>query len=109
MVNYSLRIFEPILKGEAKEVEVRAEAEAEYLRRLHDASVDKVWHGACRNVRYPPLSCSGKKNPSFDMLMFSTKSIVVRDARRVELDNVPVVADIFLVEKYISDTRGLGV
>ena len=94
-MNYSLKIFEPILKEKMKEVEVRAEAKAVYLRRLHVAFANKVWNGACRNRCYPSLSCSVCKSPSLEMHV-STKSIVVRDARGVELDNIPVVADIFL-------------
>lgn len=63
MVNYSLKIAEPILKGEATEVEVRAHAETEYLHQLQVASADKVWNGPCSNVRDPFSSFLSFKGP----------------------------------------------
>jgi len=48
MVMYALKIVEPVIKGEATEVEVKAEAEKDYSRWLQAASSDKLWN-TCHN------------------------------------------------------------
>jgi hypothetical protein len=68
MVDYALKVAEPVIRGEASEIEVKEEAEKGHLRRLQEASSDKLWH-TCKNVRLffsylQPLpeavqSCSG--------------------------------------------------
>jgi hypothetical protein len=50
MVDYALKVAEPIIKGEASEIEVKEEAEKEHLRRLQEASSDKLWN-TCKSVR----------------------------------------------------------
>lgn len=51
MVDYALKIIAPVLAGEADEIEVAAKAEDAYIDRVQAASADKVWNGACHNVR----------------------------------------------------------
>ncbi|KAF8591629.1 FAD/NAD(P)-binding domain-containing protein [Ramaria rubella] len=49
MVNYSLKIAEPIIQGRATAVEVKEHPEKAYLARLQAACAGKVWDGACNN------------------------------------------------------------
>jgi hypothetical protein len=48
-INYSLRIIKPILNGQASEVEVRKDAEKDFVDRVQVALRKTVWHTGCGN------------------------------------------------------------
>lgn len=48
-LRYSLKIMEPVIKGEALTYEVDGKAEREYVETIQEASRDKVWN-TCQNV-----------------------------------------------------------
>ena len=43
-MNYALRILKPVLNGDASSVEVKQEAEDEYIYKMQDALRQRVWN-----------------------------------------------------------------
>jgi len=53
MINYALRIIEPVLKGTMSTVEIKHEAEKSYVYRLQAALRKRVWMAGCNSVMPP--------------------------------------------------------
>lgn len=49
-VNYALRVLKPVLKGDAAYVDLKPEAEGEYIMKMQEALRNRVWHTGCNSV-----------------------------------------------------------
>ena len=49
-VNYALRVLKPVLNGDASSVEIKQEAEDEYIYKMQDALRQRVWNTGCASV-----------------------------------------------------------
>lgn len=51
MINYALRVLEPVLRGKASSVEVKYDAERKYVYRMQEDLQKRVWSAGCQSVR----------------------------------------------------------
>lgn len=49
-MNYALRVLKSVLNGDASSVEVKQEAEDEYIYKMQDALRQRVWNTGCASV-----------------------------------------------------------
>lgn len=54
-VNYALRILRPVLKGDAVSVDLKQEAEDDYVYTVQGALKERVWNTDCTSVRAASL------------------------------------------------------
>lgn len=52
-INYALRVLKPVLDGDAAHIDLKLEAEDEYIFKVQDALRNRVWHAGCNSVRKP--------------------------------------------------------
>lgn len=49
-VNYALRVLKPVLDGKAASIDLKQEAEDEYVYKVQDALRHRVWNAGCASV-----------------------------------------------------------
>lgn len=62
MIDYSMKVIEPVLTGDVDAVEVKESAEKSYVQRLQSALKNTVWATGCGSVSYllpRPIASAG--------------------------------------------------
>lgn len=53
VINYSMKVIEPVLTGDVDVIEIKESAEKTYIQRLQSALKNTVWATGCGSVSHP--------------------------------------------------------